>query len=321
MADDIKISVVVPVYNVKEFIPGAIKSLKDQTFRNLEVIIVDDGTPDDTYDLICREIRSDPRFRCIRIPHSGYGKACNTGMENASGNYVAIYEPDDLLAPDFYECLAEYAKSYPEVDVFRYNGFFKTNGTDRIHRYECYPKFTERVMDKYGTFRIWRFHPSVFNGIYKTSFIRRHHIVMCETEGASYQDVPFMVSLFYAEPQVFLINQAKYFYVSHQNQSVKRPEDKLNAIFLNWEHELKWVKEQGYRDIGFCNYKMLMQLHFMTSRVRDPGEADRIYRYVCDKLDSIFFPLPEVAPLRHKFVCRALYLSALFRRITGFCFR
>lgn len=56
-----------------------------------------------------------------------------------------------------------------------------------------------------------------------------------------------MVSLFYAEPQVFLINQAKHFYVSHPNQSVKRPEDKLSAIFLNWDQELEWLKEQGYR--------------------------------------------------------------------------
>lgn len=55
MADDIKILVVVPDFNVREFIPDVIKSLKDQIFSDLEVIIADDGTPDDTNDLICYE--------------------------------------------------------------------------------------------------------------------------------------------------------------------------------------------------------------------------------------------------------------------------
>ena len=314
MLDTIRISVVVPVYNVKDFVPHAIQSLKAQTFKELECIIVDDGTTDGTSDVIRNEIGDDSRFRHLKIEHSGYGRACNEGIRNASGNYVAIYEPDDLLEPDFYECLAVHAQEHPDVDVFRYNGFYKLNGAKKSISYDCSARFTEKEMKRYGYKRIWRFHPSVFNGMYKKSFILEHKIAMCETEGASYQDVPFMVSLFYSNPLLFVINQAKYLYVLHKSQSIKFPAKKLDAVFRNWELERSWMIDQGCRNKGYYNYKMLMHLFYLALKIDDSQDLQRIYSYVAQKHRSVFFHLSRVTPLYQRLMCRFFYLMARFRQ-------
>ena len=264
------ISVIVPIYEVKKFLPRTIECLKKQTCKELEFLLVDDGNKDDTNSLLQSLTQHDDRFTIIKTEHAGYGHACNTGIAHASGTYIAIYEPDDVMANDFYACLLDIALKNPDVDVLRYNGFFNHKNGVKTKRYTWKSKYTNQKLNRYDLKRFWRSHPSVFNGIYKKEFINSKHVRFCETDGASYQDVTFMVSLFYAEPTIFVIDDAKYFYEIHPEQSVNHIHQKIKFVMQNWQLEYQWLKDHGYTNFSFFYYKMFLQ--FLALEKRSPNE-------------------------------------------------
>lgn len=100
------ISVIVPVYNVQDYLPMCIGSICSQTYRNLEILLVDDGSTDDS-PRICREFAErDPRIRYIRMENSGVSAARNRGIELAQGRWIGFLDADDYVEPNFYEELA-----------------------------------------------------------------------------------------------------------------------------------------------------------------------------------------------------------------------
>ena len=90
------VSVLVPIYNVERYLRQCLESLRDQTLADIEVICINDGSTDSSRDII-EGFLSDPRFRVIDKPNSGYGASMNRGLDEARGRYLAILESDDFL--------------------------------------------------------------------------------------------------------------------------------------------------------------------------------------------------------------------------------
>lgn len=104
MADD-KVSVIVPVYNVEKYLRRCLDSIINQTYRNLEIILVDDGSPDNC-GVICDEYASkDHRVQVIHRENGGLSVARNAGLDVATGEYIAFVDSDDWLADEFVEKL------------------------------------------------------------------------------------------------------------------------------------------------------------------------------------------------------------------------
>lgn len=113
------ISIIMPAYNVYNFIKAAIQSVLSQTIHPLELIIVNDGSTDDTPEII-ESFASHPLVRIFNTTNQGLGPARNLGREMAHGEYIYFFDSDDLLAPDFIErleeCIAE--KQLPDMVLF-----------------------------------------------------------------------------------------------------------------------------------------------------------------------------------------------------------
>lgn len=245
---------------MERFIVKTINCLKNQTINDIEYILINDGSTDFTLDIIKEMIVSDEKFVIVNQNNFGYGYSCNLGIEISSGKYVAIYEPDDIITSDFYEKLLFYAKENTTIDVFRYNGFFIKKNDEIKKLYTWDKNIANLQLDKYEHKRFWRSHPSVFNGIYKKSFLKEKNVKFCTARGASFQDVQFMVSLFYSNPSIFVINDAKYYYNIHDNQSINNTLKKINDIKENWNQEYIWCRERKIADYSFFYYKMFMQI-------------------------------------------------------------
>ncbi len=100
-----EISVIVPIYNVKSFLPQCIESILCQTYKDLEIILVDDGSTDECYE-ICEEYRRrDSRIIVIHKENGGLVSARKAGFRAASGLYIAYVDGDDWIEPDMYECM------------------------------------------------------------------------------------------------------------------------------------------------------------------------------------------------------------------------
>ena len=95
-----KVSVIVPVYNVRNYIEHTLNSLKSQSLKEFEVLIVDDGSTDDTVDLVKPYLEKDARFRLLQKTNGGLSSARNYGIGNARAEYIALLDGDDIYHPD-----------------------------------------------------------------------------------------------------------------------------------------------------------------------------------------------------------------------------
>ena len=109
------ISVIVPIYRVEKYLDNCIRSIVEQTYQNLEIILVDDGSPDRSGEICDEWAAKDCRIRVIHKENGGSGAARNSGLEIARGDLIGIVDSDDYIAPQMYEHL--YSLMDGEVDI------------------------------------------------------------------------------------------------------------------------------------------------------------------------------------------------------------
>ena len=126
---DALISVIIPVYNVSQYLPRCIESVINQTYQNLEIILVDDGATDDS-GVICDDYaRKDPRIRVVHKENGGLSSARNAGIQIARGEYLTFIDSDDYVDRDYTEFLYELVCQYSaKMAIFSHTVFYD-NGT------------------------------------------------------------------------------------------------------------------------------------------------------------------------------------------------
>lgn len=117
------ISIIVPVYNVEEYLVGCLDSLVQQTYGNIEVIIVNDGTTDTSEAIAKQYVLTDNRFRLINQENKGLSSARNTGLKQAIGDYVLYLDSDDALVENAIELLVNAVEEY-QADVVQGNFYY-----------------------------------------------------------------------------------------------------------------------------------------------------------------------------------------------------
>ncbi len=122
------VSVIIPVYNKRNFLPRTLRSVLRQSFRNFEVILVDDGSTDGGIDVI-RAVR-DSRIRIIEQSNQGECAARNTGIALARGRLLAFLDADDSWEPDFLSTIVDLRRRYPAAGLYATNYYIKTFGQE-----------------------------------------------------------------------------------------------------------------------------------------------------------------------------------------------
>ena len=112
------ISIIVPVYKVEPYLDRCVRSLLAQTIKDMEIILVDDGSPDRCPELCDGYARVDSRIKVIHKRNEGLGMACNSGLEAAAGKYIAFCDSDDWVAPEMYRTMVYSAEEYDAQMVF-----------------------------------------------------------------------------------------------------------------------------------------------------------------------------------------------------------
>ena len=106
MNNDFLISVIVPVYNIQDYLERCVRSIMNQTYKNLEILLVDDGSTDGSGELCERLAKEDERIRVFHKENGGSSSARNVGIREAKGDYLGFIDSDDYIEPDMYELLA-----------------------------------------------------------------------------------------------------------------------------------------------------------------------------------------------------------------------
>ncbi len=268
MESRIKISVVVPVCNVAAYLPECLDSLIGQTLREIEIICVNDGSTDNSLEILRAYEKKDSRVIVIDKPNSGYGHTMNVGMDAARGEYFSIVESDDFILADMYETLYKTAKEH-ELDFVKadFYRFYNQNRT----MLQSYNSITLGNQEAYNKVlnpaehpEVYRFTVNNWSGIYNMDFINRHGIRHNETPGASYQDNGFWVRVFSRAQRIMFVNRPFYMYRGDNPGSSINNKGKAMAIvteyqlteenFLNKDPELRKNFIPVYRFKQFGSY-------------------------------------------------------------------
>ena len=128
-----RFSVIIPLYNKGPYISKALASVMGQTFRDFELIVVDDGSTDDSFQIAQSVLKSaDVKHQLIHQENAGVGTARNNGVLAASGDYICFLDADDWWAPTFLEMMDWLIHEYPDAGIYGTNYYYVKNGRQRI---------------------------------------------------------------------------------------------------------------------------------------------------------------------------------------------
>ncbi len=115
-----KFSIIVPVYNVEKYIEKCLNSIYSQSYENFEVIIVNDGSPDNSVDIINKYVQKDSRFKLYNKKNGGLSDARNFGVKKAKGDYIIFVDSDDYINNKTLEMINNEINKYKNLDIIRY---------------------------------------------------------------------------------------------------------------------------------------------------------------------------------------------------------
>ena len=140
--EDFLISIVIPIYNAEKYLEECLNSIKNQTYKNFEVIMVNDGSKDDSETICMNFLRSDSRFRYLKKENGGVSSARNVGLDNVEGDYVTFIDADDWVDENHLEILIDgIIKNNCEVAISSYMRFINTRDTYLINIYSNQEKY------------------------------------------------------------------------------------------------------------------------------------------------------------------------------------
>ena len=210
-----KISVIIPVYNVEDYIEQCIRSVCASTYRNIEIILVDDESTDKS-GIICDKYADlDKRIRVIHKKNGGVSEARNIGIENSIGDYISFVDGDDYIEVDYIERLINAANDSEAELVIA--GF--------VYEYEGKKKAKKITPESYNALNdeMWAYRLSAAGGrLYSKRLWDRYSIAFTTQEGVRGEDVPVCLLANYASKNVTVLDYPGYHYVQHNDSAMHR---------------------------------------------------------------------------------------------------
>lgn len=256
-----KLSVIVPVYNVEKFLARCLDSILAQTLSDIEIICIDDGSPDNSIEILNRYSSADKRITVIRQENRGLGGARNSGINAATGEYIGFVDSDDYLDLDFFEKLYCAAKKN-DADI-AVTGIIK----HRKRSSKLYISFEDEVV--YTTvnhkFSVCNCPPyfHVVNKIYRRTLIAGNDIRF--KEHVYFEDIEFTSNILLIANKIVTVPETFYRYIYNGESILKgrQTPKKQNDRYIN----RKWFDDfavrngigipKGYRKIPVKSYTFL----------------------------------------------------------------
>jgi glycosyltransferase involved in cell wall biosynthesis len=217
----LKISIVIPIYNMQNFLKRCLDSVLQNEYNNLEIILINDGSTDDS-EAICFSYKDkDPRFVYIKKENGGLSFARNVGLDNATGDFIVFLDSDDWLAPNALDVLIKTAQE-TNAKIIEYRAKI-TNNTQE----ETQTKKHHKETNKSALLRIYKNrHFGVWNRMVHKSLLQQLRFV----EGQIYEDVLFTTKLLNNVDEIVYLDQFLYFYFFENTTSLVRGNYSLKQL-------------------------------------------------------------------------------------------
>lgn len=275
------ISIIVPIYKVEKYLPKCIESLLNQTYKDVEIILVDDGSPD-LCPQICDEYAAmDKRIRVIHQINSGVSAARNSGLEVAAGEFIGFVDPDDWAAPDMYEGMLD-AMIQEQVDLV-ICGYDYYDEDDKVDEKRCYPiRNSEKLSQKDVLYRFGDMPPSIRHGVcnklFKKNLLHTQRFV-CGLHSS--EDVLFLTDYVLKIKNAVVVHKPYYKNLvrqgsaTHGGLNIKSLADSFKAHDYMYQSAITLYPELKSHSLAFLLDVCVLKYNEANKKLSDITERDK----------------------------------------------
>lgn len=260
-----KVSVVVPVYNVEIYLKKCLDSLIQQTLDDIEILVINDGTKDNSQKIIDSYVKDYPnKVKGYIKENGGLSSARNFGIDKAKGDYIAFVDSDDWVEPTMYEELYQKAIQHDfEIVMCDFNEI--RNG--KVHACTC--KLNQDIVHHKDIKQAMiDFYPSAWNKLFKKELL-----IATQTyfkEGVWFEDVEFIYRLLPYVNRIGIVNKNFYNYLIRKGSITATADSRIYHYIDNWNGLVNFYKEKGlyneYKDIlEYCYVRYLFATFIRTA--------------------------------------------------------
>lgn len=306
-----KVSIIVPIYNVEKYLDRCMQSLLNQTLKDIEIIMVDDGSPDNCPKMCDEYAKKDGRIKVIHKQNGGLGYARNSGLDIATGEYVAFVDSDDFVDNKMFETM--YKKADKEKsDVVYCNHYIYYSNTGKVTE-------PSRPFIKDVTFRgsdvvnevlknmiasspeeqsDRKYYMSVWRGIFKRNIV--HDIRFVSEKEFLSEDILYQVNVLRRVSSVTITNERLYYYRENENSLThKYRKDRIPKSITLYEHlkgmlvnvniDNKEVWDERLMKFLYGYFKFSMYSNIKAVSTSDKKQLRKDFELCCNYFNDISF--------------------------------
>ena len=239
MIDNIKYSVILPVYNVADCLEKCLNSLLAQSYKNFEIICVNDGSTDNSLDILKEYENKFPHYQIICQENKGLAEARNTGFPYAKGDYICYIDSDDFIEPDFFEAINTKTDSNPDIIIFGAKSYYSKTNKSRNGQYS-----SKNFKEYFDINKLYSFHPVCWNKVYKKSFLAEKNIDFGNIRIS--EDQMFFIKTILQTNKIEVLKKDLYIYRKQRGTSLTGKKKKTDfSTIENYMNIEQFIKEIG----------------------------------------------------------------------------
>ena len=307
------ISVIIPVYNSEKYLEKCVESILAQTFKNVEIILVDDGSRDGSPELCDRLAAEHKNIVAVHKKNGGVGSARNTGIDNAHGDYITFIDNDDYIDNDTYEILLREALE-SGADITQINVKLVDEGGNVIGKWSGQQSYTQKISAREYRKSIMLQEGNVccWSKLFKRTVLEKHRFI----DGRWNEDFILMYNIMLDIPYIFSVDEYKYNYVQRKGSYSKAGFNQGiidNVVNAKWvlgyseEHEPEMVEYA----VRLYFHQMIPYMLFMP--VEDMNANNAVYKEFSDDLKKYksIWSKNRFLNKKEKLLLKGLCLSAV----------
>lgn len=275
-----KLSVIIPIYNVENYLEKCLDSVCNQSLRDIEIICINDGSTDNSLNILKDYASKDPRIKIISKENSGQATARNLGIKEAQGEYIAFVDADDFIEHDMFEKLYSKAKNN-NLDIAMCKIATYDNQTGEIKNNVWYYMLGvfrdfEKEFFTHNDTKNFTCNIAVtpYNKIYKTTLIKDNNILF--PEGLIFEDEKFFFDVYLRAQKVSIVDEFLYYYRINRKGStvdISKENDYSDIILIS-----KQIRETFKQTGNYEDYKILLTNRFIHLQLARFSETSPKYK-------------------------------------------
>ncbi len=257
-----KVSIIIACYNIEKYIKKCLDSIASQTYQNIEVLMVDDGSKDNTSVILKTYEKEDSRFKYLKKENGGLSDARNYGLKRASGDYICFIDGDDYIEQDYVELLLDSIKvNKSDISVCFFN---------RV--YDKKIKLNKVGIENYNIIK----HPAAWNKMYKKSVFDEIEF----KKGVWYEDLNFFGKIMLSNPKLSIVDKPLYNYIQNSSSIMHTYDKRIYQMYDVLEDIEEYsiknnTNEINYDFLEYINiYHVLIGTVYRTSFSEDFSKKD-----------------------------------------------